>query len=131
MDCCPHIRLLFRDTAVATEAYLRQELARLREVRKQETEDRQKQHEEALALVKEDAERLVKAKDLVCQKLNEEKEQANVDKERAEREKVAEGTVPPPAESATHQPLHHPSPRMRLKSERSNSPPLSRASASW
>ena len=78
-------------------------------MRKQETEDRQKQHEEALALVKEDAERLVKAKDLVCQKLNEEKvgivatlratarphqpttdrqEQANVDKERAEREKV-------------------------------------------
>ena len=74
---------------MATETYLRQELARLREVRKQETEDRQRQHEEVLAAAREDAARQLKAKDVMVQRLNEESAQMRVDHDRALREKEA------------------------------------------
>ena len=58
--------------AVASEQYLRGELARLREVRVKEYEERAKQHKDALAALRDQAARVQKAKDQTIQVATEE-----------------------------------------------------------
>jgi chromosome segregation ATPase len=78
--------LLERDQAVANEAYLRQELSRLREVRVKEYDERERQHLGALTQAKEQAERECNVKDKAVAMLRHDNEHLRVACDRAQRD---------------------------------------------
>jgi len=84
--------LLERDTAVATEAYLRGELQRLREARVREYEDRAAQHESALAECKSELTKQLRSKEAAVDRLLSENERLRVESEAAAQSERESGS---------------------------------------
>ena len=84
--------LLERDTAVATEAYLRGELERLREARVKEYEDRAAQHEAALAECRGELTKQLRSKEAAVDRLISENERLRVEMEAAAQSERESGS---------------------------------------